>query len=147
MNLHDSMTEGIYNVALNFRNAIVTAKRQHLFSQRDRMSNFPFGCCDDSCDLLAYLLLNEYGIETVQMNGVYDDGEFSNLTNHAWLDYKGTIIDITIDQFIGSIAFGVYVGPELEFYRDLKDVKVVGTYDITKDKRLYSDYKKIMNLH
>ena len=48
--------QDIYSVAVSFHAAILEAKYNREFDRRDRMSNFPYGCCDDSCDLLAYYL-------------------------------------------------------------------------------------------
>lgn len=47
----------IYNITEAFRMAILDAKYDRRFQYRDRMSNFPGGCCDDASDLLAYYLL------------------------------------------------------------------------------------------
>lgn len=62
--------QDIYNFAVSFRAAILEAKYNREFDRSDRMSHFPAGCCDDSCDLLAYYLYTEYGINTKQRNGV-----------------------------------------------------------------------------
>lgn len=43
----------IYNITEAFRMAILDAKYDRRFQYRDRMSNFPGGCCDDASDLLA----------------------------------------------------------------------------------------------
>ena len=45
-----------YKIAKAFRAAIISARNDREFNYRDRMSNFPRGCCDDSCDLLTHLL-------------------------------------------------------------------------------------------
>ena len=88
------------NVVTTFREAIVIACKNRDFDRKDRMSNFPGGCCDDACDLLSYYLYDEFGIRTRQGNGLYDDGVFENRTNHAWLVMDdGTVIDITGTQF------------------------------------------------
>ena len=77
-------TTDIYRIAGQFRCAIVRAKRNGEFNFRDRMYNFPSGCCDDACDLLAYYLQREYGITSCQGNGIYRDEDADNTTNHAW---------------------------------------------------------------
>ena len=59
-------SKDIYKIAVAFRAAIVSAKYDRRFHYRDRMSNFPGGCCDDSCDLLAYYLYTTYKIRTRQ---------------------------------------------------------------------------------
>ncbi len=92
--------QDVYNIAVIFRKAIFEAKVNREFSIQDRMSKFPNGCCDDSCDLLAYYLYETYYIHTKQGNGVYRDNNPNNTTNHAWLVMNGQIIiDITADQF------------------------------------------------
>lgn len=65
--------QDVYNIAVNFRKAIIEAKANREFSFQDRMIKFPNGCCDDSCDLLAYYLYETYYIHTKQVNGVYRD--------------------------------------------------------------------------
>ena len=79
--MHKKLSEEeLHAIALNFREAIMAAKRAGRFTWRDRMHNFPGGCCDDSCDLLAYHLRKEYGIESVQRNGVYRDNNEYNVS-------------------------------------------------------------------
>ena len=81
------------------------------------MHRFPFGCCDDASDLLAFYL-KQNGIETAQINGVYRDEDPENITNHVWLKTQdGLIIDITGDQFrlrleLLNYSVPVYVGDE-----------------------------------
>lgn len=84
----------IYNIATSFRSAIMEAKYDQKFSYKDRMSNFPGGCCDDSCDLLAYYLYTVYKIRTKQCVGRYrdnnPDNENYNITQseRLWNDYQ-----------------------------------------------------------
>ena len=137
----------IYKITNNFRLAILDAKENRRFYFRDRMSNFPSGCCDDASDLLAYFLLEKYCIFTKQGNGVYRDGIPEHTTNHAWLiDEKGTYIDITATQFMfcGAFLSDIYVGKAFEFYNKLEDINIKNNYDITQDERLFKDYKIIM---
>ncbi len=134
--------------ALAFRTAIMKAKRDGAFDYRDRMHNFPHGCCDDSCDLFAYYLLSVHGIHTKQGNGVFRDDNPYNTTNHAWLFLEnGTVIDITADQFDFFLKYSrkIYVGEENIFYKCLENKKVLENYDVTQDSRLWSDYQTIMN--
>ena len=143
----------IYSIVTSFRAAIMKAKQNGEFNIRgvdgwDRMSNFPGGCCDDSCDLLAHYLCTEYGIHTRQGNGRYRDNNPDNTTNHAWLVmYDNTIIDITADQFglLSGHAGGVYIGKENSFYRRLECKKIGPNYDITASERLNRDYQIILN--
>ena len=140
--------EDIYSIASNFRSAILEAKYNREFNSRDRMSNFPSGCCDDSCDLLAYYLDTTYNIHTRQRNGRYCDNDFYNTTNHVWLVMdEDTIIDITGDQFrfCTEYAKEVYVGKENSFYKKLEDKRIDENCDITQNIRLWNDYQIIMS--
>lgn len=138
----------IYDIAVTFRSAILEAKYNRKFDHSDRMSNFPCGCCDDSCDLLAYYLLTSYDINTKQGNGRYSDNNPYNTTNHAWLVMDdGTVIDITIDQFefFSKYTEGVYVGKKISFYKNLERYQIDDNCDITQNARLWNDYQIIMN--
>lgn len=136
----------IYNIAISFRMAIIKAKQNKEFNNKDRMFNFPRGCCDDSCDLLAYYLHDRYQIHAKQVNGVYRDNDFYNTTNHAWLTVNDIIIDITADQFPSLIEYvnGIYVGSDSEFYRQLDDIKFIDNCDIKENFRLWHDYQVIL---
>lgn len=138
----------IYNIAASFRSAIIVAKQNREFSGRNRMSNFPDGCCDDSCDLLAYYLYDRYKIYTEQGNGVYRDNNPYNTTNHAWLVMNGdTIIDITGDQFKFCAGFAeeVYVGKENSFYEKLEEKRIYKNCDISQNEQLWIFYQIIMS--
>lgn len=138
----------IYSIVASFCSAILVAKQNREFSSRDRLSNFPNGCCDDACDLLAYYLYDSYKIYTEQGNGVYRDNDHYNTTNHAWLVMNGdTIIDITGNQFKFCAGFveKVYVGKENLFYKGLEDKRIDKNYDITQSERLWNDYQIIMS--
>lgn len=136
----------ISSIIVPFRKAIVNALLNREFSRKDRMSNFPYGCCDDSCDLLAYYLYDRFQINTNQINGVYRDSIPEEITNHAWLLLDDIIIDITADQFSSLIENdnGVYVGVETEFYQLLEDKQTLLNYDIREDQRLWNDYQIIL---
>ena len=140
--------QGIYYIAVAYREAILKAKYNRKFNRRDRMSNFPGGCCDDSCDLLAHYLYTTYSIRTKQGNGIYCDNDANNTTNHAWLVMAdNTIIDVTADQFdsFSRIAKGVYIGKENYSYKHLEHRRIYENYDITQDTRLWNDYQIIMS--
>lgn len=136
----------ISSIIVPFRKAIVNALLNREFSRKDRMSNFPYGCCDDSCDLLAYYLYDRFQINTNQINGVYRDSIPEEITNHAWMLLDDIIIDITADQFSSLIENdnGVYVGVETEFYQLLEDKQTLLNYDIREDQRLWNDYQIIL---
>lgn len=136
----------IYKIAEQFRCAIVSAKQNGEFDVRDRMHNFPGGCCDDACDLLAYYLQCEYGIASCQGNGIYRDEDADNTTNHAWLIIEDIIIvDITGSQFKYCAGFieDIYVGDETAFYKKLDRKQTYANYDITQNERLWKDYQII----
>lgn len=139
----------VFSIAHHFRTAILAAKTNNEFHYRDRMYNFPGGCCDDSCDLLAYYLNATHSIQTMQGNGTYRDSDPNNTTNHAWLIMEDNIIiDITIDQFAfvsTEYSEGVYVGKENSFYRHLERKQIDRNYDITHDDRLWKDYNIIVS--
>lgn len=129
----------IYNIAEVFRLAILDAKYDRRFQYRDRMSNFPRGCCDDASDLFAYYLLEKYNIQTEQGNGGYRDDNSEHTTNHTWLIVNREIfVDITATQFLfcGAFTTDVYVGKSFYFYEDLEDVRIYRNCDITQDERL-----------
>lgn len=139
--------QDIYIIASDFRSAIMEAKYDRKFNYRDRMSGFPEGCCDDSCDLLAYYLYVTYKIHTKQGNGRYRDNDPNNTTRHTWLIMNdNTIIDITGDQFkyCSGNAEEVYVGKESPFYKGLEDKRSYENYDITRSERLWNDYQIIL---
>lgn len=140
--------EEIYNITEKFRLAILDAKFDRRFHYRDRMSNFPSGCCDDASDLLAYYLMEKFNLYTEQGNGTYHDKNPYNNTNHAWLVLnRKIIIDITAAQFgfCGVFSKDIYVGKSFSFYQNLDGVKFVKNYDITKSERLWTDYQVIMS--
>lgn len=137
----------IFKIVEKFRMAIVDAKHNDEFCYKDRMNNFPGGCCDDACDLLAYFLHFEYGISTCQGNGIYRDENPENTTNHAWLIVDNKIIvDITISQFKYCTGFDgdIYIGKETAFYKHLENRRRYENCDITRNRRLWDDYQIIM---
>lgn len=137
----------LYDIAEAFRLAILDAKYDGRFHYRDRMSNFPGGCCDDASDLFAYYLLEKYNIHTEQGNEIYRDDDPNNDTNHAWLMLNRDIfIDITATQFMFCGAFNkdVYVGKSFYFYEELERVKIYENCDISQNERLWKDYQIIM---
>lgn len=145
----NKINEGeLYNIAEKFRLAILDAKLDGKFYYKDRMSNFPRGCCDDASDLFAYYLMDEYNLYTEQGNGTYRDKNPYNTTNHAWLVLNSKIIiDITVAQFrfCGAFSKDIYVGKNISFYQNLDSVKIVKNYDITQSERLWNDYQIIMS--
>lgn len=138
----------IYELAKKFRNAIEDAKEEGEFVKDIRFRQFPSGCCDDSCDLLAQYFL-EHGIRTRQVLGAYRDGIPENNTSHAWLIKGRIIIDITGDQFRYDKIFlnfnePVYVGRENDFYRLFEKDRTCESSDVKSNVRLHSLYKTIL---
>lgn len=143
--MNDIKLDELYRIVADFRAAIVAAKMDGKFGSNDTMSLFPRGCCELSCDLLAYYLFDQYSIKTDRYNGLYDDDIPENITNHEWLTYKNTIIDITYSQFrfVTGSKEETFFGVDNGFYGSLERVKKHPFYDIRKNKRLFFDYKII----
>ena len=138
----------IYVLAREFRIAMEDAKAAREFVKDIRFRQFPLGCCDDTCDLLAQYLL-EHGIRTRQVSGAYRDGVFENNTGHAWLIKGSTIIDITGDQFRYDKIFlnfneSVYVGRKNDFYKLFEIDSIHENFNIKSNARLHNLYKIIL---
>ena len=132
------------SICKDFRDAIEKAREERCFDVKDRMNGFPRGCCDDTCDLLAFYLKTMFGIETMQMIKEYKPNIIEERCYHAVLlmgDKR--IIDLTGDQFLGGEP--VYVGFENGFYKEMNDVEIKDNYDISKQDRLWNDYRTILN--
>lgn len=88
-------------IAAKDRKAIEDAAERREFRGLYPFDQFPNDCCEHTCDVLAYLL-SLAGVETVQIKGTYIKDETQH---HVWLQTEaGVIIDITEDQFAGTIA-------------------------------------------
>lgn len=136
----------LYPIVNKFYNSIIEVKFDGLFERKDRMSNFPIGCCDDACDLLWYFLKNNYNFRVERYNGFYDDGVPENRFNHEWLVVEGFVIDITFKQlnWIIRSCDDIYIGDDA-IYNDIFDNIVLKKYyDIRNDERLWNDYNKIL---
>ena len=129
----------------DFRDAIIEVRYDRgFFSMRDRMYNFPGGCCDDTCDLFGYYLRERYGIDSQQLVKIYAPNDPEERRNHAVLLLEdNTIIDLTGDQIRGGCP--VYVGKENSFYNAMEFERIQNNYDIEQDDRLWADYQAIMN--
>lgn len=123
--LGDNMIE-LIRLVKHFRNAIDQAVSNNDFYNIVPFSRFPKGCCDLTCDLLAYYLL-DYGIESIQINGKYFDGNPKNTRNHVWLLTSDNIlIDITGDQFEDDPIFlnynkPIWIGSEDNLHKLFKE--------------------------
>lgn len=136
----------LYSIVNKFYNSIIEVKFSGLFERKDRMSNFPIGCCDDACDLLWYYLKKNYDFRVEKYNGFYDDGVPENKFNHEWLVVDGFVIDITFKQLNWIIRSydDIYIG-DGAIYNDIFDNIVFKKYyDIRNDERLWNDYNKIL---
>ena len=136
----------LYSIVNKFYNSIIEVKFSGLFERKDRMSNFPIGCCDDACDLLWYHLKKNYDFRVERYNGFYDDGVPENKFNHEWLVVDGFVIDITFKQLNWIIRSydDIYIG-DGAIYNDIFDNIVLKKYhDIRNDERLWNDYNKIL---
>jgi hypothetical protein len=106
----------------NFRKAIEYAKNEGEFRGISPFNNFPKGCCDDVCDLLAEYLL-ENNVRTYYVVGTSYGTNAFDIQSHAWLELdSGVVIDITGDQFKYNHDFlnfncTVYFGGLNDFYR------------------------------
>ena len=144
----------IFDLSGQFRNAIEKAALDGRFAANDRMNRFPSGCCDDASDLLAYYLQHN-GIDTVQVNGVYRDGNPQNTQNHVWLRTNdGILIDITGDQFVRRKELlyydvPVYVGYEDALHKLFTERQEYPSFNFESDdglgeRRMMSIYKIIL---
>lgn len=94
----DNQIERVRLLAIDFRKAIDRAQEAgELF--HTAIASFPIGCCGFTSDLLQRFL-DENGIKTRYVSGVYRDSRGSISQPHAWLELNdGTVVDITGDQF------------------------------------------------
>lgn len=112
-------------------------------------AEFPFGCCDDVSQILATLIYDTFGV----IPSLYRGEAFSahpKINTHVWLQAKGWIIDITLDQFndYGYDFPSVYVGDPIDFYDYFKTTREIdgrhesgsdrnalsGAYELLKDR-------------
>ena len=144
----------IIHLANQFREAIEVAKKERAFYKDFLFRNFPVGCCDDTCDLLAQFLLDN-DIEIYRVHGTYRDGLFEDIQSHTWLlTDNQIIIDIAGDQFRHTPHLlnnnkSVYVGAENHFYRlfEVDSIDAHKGIDALGDgcqDRLNELYRKIM---
>jgi len=132
----------IYEISKKFRNAIEIMNLSEEQNDFMYIKHFPHGCCGVvSLMLGAYLHslgLNEHEYVCGERNGF----------SHAWLEYKGMIIDITSDQFEDGRE--VNVGLENDLYLSFQQRKRHAWNDsldgrcIERD-RLFPLYKVILN--
>ncbi|MCS8413368.1 hypothetical protein N0754_18865 [Pseudomonas aeruginosa] len=83
--------EEIAAIAQGFRSALEVLASQGKVPRS--MNTFPAGCCGITSVLLGDYLNTRFDLQIEMVSA--DRGEGS----HAWLDYNGTVIDLTADQF------------------------------------------------
>lgn len=133
----------LLDIYREFRTAIEVACDERGFSIKDRMHRFHGGCCDDTCDLFAYYLNEEYGIHTRQLVKIYEPDEPEIRCNHVVLLLDDdNIIDLTGDQFPGGPK--VYYGKEDDFYQAMEFDRIQDNYNIEQDRRLWDEYQVIL---
>src|SRR5262245_59140143 len=77
----------------------------------DLFSKFPAGACGDA-SLLLHSLLSDEGIDVTCVVSAQRYDEITNShPTHAWVDWKGAVIDITADQFDPKNE-KIYIGPK-----------------------------------
>lgn len=98
--------EDIYDLAYEFRNAFMIARKQIKCSP---YCAFPRGCCGVASELLSQYLY-EKGICDIEIfDGDYYYDYHENKYPHSWILVDGKIIvDITADQFIGKPGFEAF---------------------------------------
>ena len=110
----------IFQVATEFRTAILKAKTHREFSGDGLIELFPRGNCGIVCDLLGRYLL-----EQANVRSWYTSGEIGS-ESHVWLTLEnGDIVDITGDQYKNRSGFlyydlPVYVGKMDAFHSQFK---------------------------
>lgn len=88
------------DIATKLRNALECAHKKHELDMYYPFNNFPYDCCEHTCDILGNLLFKE-GIESIQINGRLKSNPSRH---HVWLITSyGLIIDITEDQFSNEL--------------------------------------------
>ena len=110
----------IYQMAAEFRTAMLKAKANREFSGDSLIEFFPRGNCGIVCDLLGRYLLEQVGVRSW-----YTSGEVSS-ESHVWLTLENDdIVDITGDQYkdrSGSLYYDlpVYVGKMDAFHSQFR---------------------------
>lgn len=113
------------------------------------MNDFPYGCCDDTCDLLAYHLQRILGVNTIQrsykLSGFSDEGEYFYNHNVLVIEDISYIIDLTGDQLGGD---KIYIGVADDYPFATDEYINIPNFDISnvyQDRRLFDDYSLIIN--
>ena len=145
--------DNLTKLCIAFRNAIEKVSRNNGFKHKnvrnDRMNEFPYGCCDDTCDLLAYHLQRIFGLNTIQrsykLSGFSDEGEYFYNHNVLVINEINFIIDLTSDQLGGD---KIYIGPadNYPFANDVyQNIPNYDISDVNQSSRLFDYYRFIIN--
>lgn len=112
--------EDIFQMAAEFRTAILRAKANRKFLDDGLIGRFPEGNCGIACDLLG-----RYFIEQASVKSWYTSGIIGS-DSHVWLTLEnGDIVYITGDQYknrSGSLYYDlpVYVGKMDAFHSQFR---------------------------
>lgn len=137
----------------NFRTAIDRAKWNEESSYYFR--EFPTGQCGTTSDILCQYLIDKGFSNIEYANGTYYSDDPKNWQSHTWLVVKGTVVDITADQFKHAnpplkCDIPVYVGPITDYYRlfEIRPGSQHLHYGISKEwsnyRELKTDYETIL---
>jgi hypothetical protein len=96
--LRHEETEELKKIATTFRMGIDRCKDRLTFSP---MKKFPGGCCKFASFLLARYLIRENGYCSITFISAWGRDRRNEPISHLWLVHRGTLIDITADQFDG----------------------------------------------
>jgi hypothetical protein len=89
----------IKKIAEDFRRAINATSFPKGTEANFFMRRFPYEGCIIACKLLSRYLAEKYGcVEIVEFRGEVQESDGTS-HGHHWLEYNGTTIDITCDQF------------------------------------------------
>jgi hypothetical protein len=90
-----TLEDRIRDAAIYFREALDEADKPSL---PIAFQEFPCGSCGDASETLGYFLRCVLNIKTTYVSAkkTSPGGDYQS---HAWLEYKGFIIDVTADQF------------------------------------------------
>ena len=89
------------------------------------MNNFPHDCCDDTADLFTHYLYQNFGIDSIGVDGEYYDSVLKKIMWALMAGNRWWLVDLTGDQFNNDPsvlikAEAVYVGKMDDFHRQFK---------------------------
>lgn len=98
--MDDYTLNTVYSLALEFRKGIDKIRWGEIKGDCDitPWKRFPEGSCSDASILLGEYLWQKMNLEFGYISGEKKGANGQGLT-HAWVEYNGTIVDITADQF------------------------------------------------